>query len=149
MENTFCKIEDYNKNKYILTDKNKQPLQCKKNSCYINNLKKVIDVPTLVNKSEDSLFEDTKIPCSLQKDKYGITEPIDKTKINFNIYNIATVNKDIVIKNIDDKPYTVNEIETNYDLLYNLDKDNIPRITKMSKELEDFKSKGQEHDEAR
>ena len=43
MDNTFCKIENYNvENKnidqYILTDKFKQPLQCNKlkNTCFIS-----------------------------------------------------------------------------------------------------------------
>jgi hypothetical protein len=143
MENTFCKIENYNKDQFILTDKYKQPLQCRKfkNSCFINNIKQVIDDPTILNKkkTEDSLFDDTKIPCTIKND---VSELIDKSKINFNIYNIATVNKDIVIKTIDDKQNTVNEIEKKYDLMYDLDKDNIPSITKFKKDIEDMK--GQE-----
>jgi hypothetical protein len=143
MENTFCKIENYNKDQFILTDKYKQPLQCRKfkNSCFINNIKQVIDDPAILNKkkTEDSLFDDTKIPCTIKND---VSELIDKSKINFNIYNIATVNKDIVIKTIDDKQNTVNEIEKKYDLMYDLDKDNIPSITKFKKDIEDMK--GQE-----
>ena len=143
MENTFCKIENYNKDQFILTDKYKQPLQCNKlkNSCFINNFKQVINDPTILNikKTEDSLLEDTKIPCTI---KNADSELIDKSKINFNIYNIASINKDIVIKNIDDKQYTVNEIEKKYNLIYDLDKDNIPSITKFMKDIEDMK--GQE-----
>ena len=46
MNNFFCKVEDLNKNQYILTDKFKQPLECHrfKNTCHIANLKKVINV---------------------------------------------------------------------------------------------------------
>ena len=84
MGNTFCKIEDSNKNKYILTDKNKQPLQCQSvltssnseeseiGSCRIMNIKKILDDQTLINnenlKNPDFLNEDTKIPCKVIRD---------------------------------------------------------------------------------
>ena len=145
MENTFCKVTD-SLNQYILTDKYKQPLQCKKNSCHIYNYKQVIDDPTILNikKNEDSLLEDTKIPCSLIKNKNGLTESINKEKINFNIYNIATINKDIVIKHSRedkyDKPYTVEEIEGDYDLIFFMDKDNTEKL-KLKKAIDDNEGK--------
>lgn len=135
MGNTFCKVEDSKKNKYILTDKNKQPLQCKLKSegdigsCSIYNMKKIFDDPTLIDKnpSDDFLFEDTQIPCKVIRDislNAIDSEPIDKSKINFNNNNIALINKDIVIKSNDDKLATVQDIEFNYDLLYHFDKNN-------------------------
>ena len=50
MDNIFCKVEDSNKNKYILTDKFKQPLLChpKDNTCKKINLKKFIDFPVFL-----------------------------------------------------------------------------------------------------
>ena len=47
MDTIFCKVEDSNKNKYILTDKFKQPLICHPldNTCIKVNLKKFIDFP--------------------------------------------------------------------------------------------------------
>lgn len=135
MGNTFCKVEDSKKNKYILTDKNKQPLQCKLKSegdigsCSIYNMKKILDDPTLIrpNLSDDFLLEDTQIPCKVIRDislNAIDSEPIDKSKINFNNNNIALINKDIVIKSNDDKLATVQDIEFNYDLLYYFDKNN-------------------------
>jgi len=80
MENTFCKVEDSNKNQFILTDKFKQPLQCnnKQNTCTIKNYKKLIDNPSLAKqyKTGDEFVEDTKIPCV--QNKNGFTELIDK-----------------------------------------------------------------------
>ena len=133
MENVFCKIDNYNiENKnidqYILTDKYKQPLQCKNNSCHILNFKQIIDNPLLVNKPNDSLLEDTQIPCTLKNDSNGLvvdSEPIDRSKINFNIYNIASINKDLDIKNIFDTTMTVKEIESKFDLIYLMDKNNL------------------------
>jgi len=135
MGNTFCKVEDSNKNKYILTDKNKQPLQCKLKSegdigtCSIYNMKKVLDDPTLIdkNQSDDFLLEDMQIPCKVIRDislNAIDSEPINKSNINFDNYNIASINKDIVIENKDNKPVTVQDIEFYYDTLYYLDKNN-------------------------
>jgi hypothetical protein len=147
--NNFCKVEDSLKNQYILTDKFKQPLQCDKlkNSCVVANFKKIIDNPALLNdvrnKSPDSfnnlLLEDTKIPC-----KYGSIEPIDKSKINFNIYNTATIKKDIVIKDIKNKQYTDKEIESFYELIYFIDNKNIQNINELIKEENEFRAKGKE-----
>jgi hypothetical protein len=110
MENTFCKVEDISHNKYILTDKNKQLLQCIKNDefsndgfCYLLNLKKVIDNPKLLDNIYDNALEDTKIQCKIIKDANGQpinTEVINKSNINFDNYNIASINKDM-IKNKD------------------------------------------------
>jgi hypothetical protein len=130
--NTFCKIEDYNKNKYILTDKYNQPLQCIYNSCYIKNLKKFLDDPVFSN---DSQFDDTQIPCK--------ENPIDKSNINFNNYNIATINKDIVIKDKNNKIYTVQEIEKDFDMLYLLDKDNLDETLKIKAKIDELKTQYQ------
>jgi hypothetical protein len=135
MGNTFCKVEDSNKNKYILTDKNKQPLQCKLKSqgdigsCSIYNMKKVLDDPTLIEKnpSDDFLLEDMQIPCKVIRDislNAIDSEPINKSNINLDNYNIASINKDIVIENKDNKPATIQDIEFYYDTLYYLDKNN-------------------------
>jgi hypothetical protein len=73
MTTIFCKVEDSNKNKYILTDKFKQPLQCSEfnKTCLLNNYKQVIDNPTMINNdliaTADefffSLYRNTYIPC--------------------------------------------------------------------------------------
>lgn len=157
MGNTFCKVEDSKKNKYILTDKNKQPLQCKLKSegdigsCSIYNMKKILDDPALIDKnpSDDFLFEDTQIPCKVIRDislNAIDSEPIDKSKINFNNNNIALINKDIVIKSNDDKLATVQDIEFNYDLLYYFDKNNKNDQSEISKleylkKIYDYKQK--------
>jgi hypothetical protein len=72
---------------------------------------------SLNDPSLNTFEENTKISCAL-------TNLIDKSKINFNIYDIATNNKDIVIKNTSDIPLTVEQIENNYQQLYAMDKDN-------------------------
>lgn len=121
MVDTFCKIEDSNKNQYILTDKYKQPLVCSnQNSCNIKNISKTLNDPSL-----NFFIEYTKIPCAL-------TNLIDKSKINFNIYDIATINKDIIIKNTSDIQLTVEQIENNYELLYFIDKDNSVIISEIT-----------------
>jgi hypothetical protein len=110
MENTFCKVEDTDHNKYILTDKNKQLLQCIKNDefsidgfCNLLNLKKIIDNPQLLDNIYDNALEDTKIPCKIINDVSENpinTEVINISNINFDNYNIASINKDM-IKNKD------------------------------------------------
>jgi hypothetical protein len=141
--NTFCKIEDSNKNKYILTDKNKQPLQCLSvlkssnsneseiGSCKIINIKKILDNPTIIN-NENILPEDTKIPCKVIRNanlKIVDSEPINKSNINFDNYNIASINQNIIIKDVNDR---VLDKEIEYNTLYFLDKDNIEDIKKMA-----------------
>jgi hypothetical protein len=143
MGNTFCKIEDSNKNKYILTDKNKQPLQCQSvltssnsneseiGSCKIINIKKILDNPTIVN-NENMLPEDTKIPCKIIRNanlKNVDSEIINKSNINFDNYNIASINQNIIIKDVNDR---VLDKENKYNILYFLDKDNIEDIKKMA-----------------
>jgi len=123
MENTFCKVEDISYNKYILTDKNKQLLQCmeKKNSdvtsCHIFNLKKAIDDPKILDNLEN-IYDDTNIPCKLimdANDEEAInSEVIDKSKIKFDDYNIASINKDM-IKNKDGTQMTDDKI---YESIY-------------------------------
>ena len=46
MNTFFCKVEDLNKNQYILTDKYKQPLICdtREGKCIIQNFKNPPDV---------------------------------------------------------------------------------------------------------
>jgi hypothetical protein len=141
--NTFCKIEDSNKNKYILTDKNKQPLQCLSDlkssnsneseigSCKIINIKKILDNPTNIN-NENILPEDTKIPCKVirnSKLKIVDSEPINKSNINFDNYNFASINQNIIIKDVNNKIF---DKEIQYNTLYFLDKDNIEDIKKMA-----------------
>jgi cbb3-type cytochrome oxidase subunit 3 len=132
MDIFFCKVEDLSQNQYILTDKFKQPIICELKSgiCQIINVKKIKDDPILIllNKNEtiNPFFDDTKILCTTIKDKDGVfvSKPINKSEINFNIYDIATFNKDIVIKDKDDKQYTGIEIEQNFNRLFILDKNN-------------------------
>ena len=140
--NTFCKIEDSNKNKYILTDKNKQPLQCHSvlkssnsnepeiGSCRIINIKKLLDNPTIIN-NENIYPEDTKIPCKVirnTKMKIVDSEPINKSNINFDNYNFASIDQNIIIKDVNDK---VLDKEIEYNILYFLDKNNIEDIRKI------------------
>ena len=133
MNTFYCKVEDLSKNQYILTDKFKQPLLCepKIGICFTINTKKFIDDPALINKKNTNehvspFLDDTKIPCTAIKDDNDVyvSKPINKSEINFNIYDIASFNKDIVIKDKDDKQYTGIEIEQNLFNLFNLDKDN-------------------------
>ena len=148
----YCKVEDLSENQYILTDKFKQPLACYpySGSCQIINFKKIIDDPTLIKKNEtiNPYFDDTKILCTAIKNKDGfmVSKPINKSEINFNIYDIATFNKDIVIKDRDkdDKQYTGIGIENNYFDLFDLDKDNKFFIDKMNLYKQELKSKGEE-----
>jgi hypothetical protein len=144
MTTFYCKVEDLSKNQYILTDKFKQPLICdlKNGNCVGINFKKIANDPTLIlkihtyEKDYVSPFADiTNIPCSVIKDKdkddVYVSKPIDKEIIKFNNYDIATFNKDIVIKDKDDKQYTGIEIEQNFPGLYELDKDNQIYLDKM------------------
>ena len=146
----LCKVEDSNKNQYILTDKNKQPLLATpfKNTCLIANGKKFLNNPELllptrkeiirkaeIGKDEEKqkiiwesdFFVDTKIPYTLKNENSyeNIETIVNKLDIDFNIYDIATINKDIVIKNknLDDKQFTEKEIEQYYLYLYQFDKD--------------------------
>ena len=54
----FCKVEDSNKNLYILTDKNKQPLLAlpSKNTCIIANGKKFLNNPELFISTMKEIF---------------------------------------------------------------------------------------------
>jgi hypothetical protein len=147
MGNTFCKIEDSNKNKYILTDKNKQPLQCQSvltsnsqeseiGSCRIMNIKKILDDSALMNdeniKNPEFLIEDTKIPCKVIRDttlSVVDSEPINKSNINFDNYNIASINKNIIVKDVNDR---VIDKEIEYNNIYFFDKNNIEEIKKIN-----------------
>ena len=145
----FCKVEDSNKNLYILTDKYKQPLLSTpfKNTCLIANGKKFLNNPELfistmkeifrkidIEKDdekkkkmiwESDLYVDTKIPYTIKDEDDDSDVIVNKSDIDFNIYDIATINKDIVIKNknLDDKQFTEKEIEQYYLYLYQFDKD--------------------------
>jgi hypothetical protein len=147
---SFCKVEDSNKNLYILTDKFKQPLIThpheNKNTCFIPNGKKFLDNPELINRKtfkdlyENSFFNDTKIPFILKNDE----AIVNKSDIDFNIYDIATINKDIVIKNKEDndKELTRIEIENNYFMLHSIDKNNNDYYEKMKQKEIELKSIG-------
>jgi hypothetical protein len=55
-----------------------------------------------------------RIPCKVIRDislNAVDSEPINKSNINFDNYNIASINKDIVIKDKNDKPLTIQGIE--------------------------------------
>ena len=161
----FCKVEDSNKNLYILTDKYKQPLLSTpfKNTCLIANGKKFLNNPELllptrkeiirkaeIGKDEEKqkiiwesdFFVDTKIPYTLKNENSyeNIETIVNKLDIDFNIYDIATINKDIVIKNRyqDDRPYTEKEIEHAYISLFYYDKDNKDVNDKMQEYNEDL-----------
>jgi hypothetical protein len=166
----FCKVEDSNKNLYILTDKNKQPLVALPfiNTCIIPNGKKFLNNPELIlptmdeisetnkiNKNNDksvlksSLFIDTKIQYekAIRKkddDNNNIEIIINKSDIDFNIYDIATINKDIVIKNRqdNDRQLTRIEIEQNFIALHPIDKNNDDYYVKMKQKEIELKSKG-------
>jgi hypothetical protein len=146
----FCKVEDSNKNLYILTDKNKQPLITfpSKNTCLIANGKKFLNNPELFISTmkelsrkiemkkddekktnfdfflESDFFVDTKIPYTI-KDNNSVAI-VNISDIDFNIYDIATINKDIVIKTsyINDKQYTEKDIEESYIILFDIDENN-------------------------
>jgi hypothetical protein len=118
----FCKVEDSNKNKYILTDKYKQPLQCYNDKCIIFNEKKALEDLTFFNSNAnlDKLFIDTKIQCKAIRDSSGNivdSEPINKSNINFDNYNIASINKNKIISN-NYKLLTAEEIENNFNSIY-------------------------------
>ena len=161
----LCKVEDSNKNQYILTDKNKQPLLATpfKNTCLIANGKKFLNNPELLlstmkeifrkaemeqneNKQkifwESDFFVDTKIPFTLKNEHSyeNIETIVNKSDIDFNIYDIATINKDIVIKNRhqDDRPFTEKEIVQAYIILFYHDKDNKDVNDKMQEYNEDL-----------
>ena len=86
----YCSVEDNNKNNYILTDKNKQPLYCFSNNeqdkdkltqgtCKKDNFKKYLDNPALLNGEiiDEKFFlnkvaEDQFIPCSSPHTKPNI-----------------------------------------------------------------------------
>jgi hypothetical protein len=155
----FCKVEDLNGKQYILTDKNKQPLLAlpAKNTCLIANGKKFLNNPELLLSTlkeilrkiemekedekkknpkfflESDLYVDTKIPYTI-KDENSEEKAIaivNKSDIDFNIYDIATINKDIVITNIYIGDLTEKKIEQNYLYLFDIDKDNIDYNDKM------------------
>ena len=150
MNTFYCKVEDLSKNQYILTDKFKQPLICDPmmGNCFTINLKKIIDDPALIKRNDNQhvspFLDNTKIPCTAIKDKDDVyvSKPIDKEIIKFNNYDIATFNKDIVIKDKDDKQYTGIEIEKNFLNLFDLDKDNKIYIDKMKLKEDEMKSRG-------
>jgi hypothetical protein len=106
--------------------------------CLIFNIKKLIDNPPLLNKKNEPGFfvDNTNITSTVIKDDNDVyvSKPINISDIDFNIYDIATFNKDIVIKDKDDKQYTGKEIEYNLFHLFFLDKDNQDYIDKMKQQ---------------
>ena len=160
----FCKVEDSNKNLYILTDKFKQPLLAlpSKNTCLIANGKKFLNNPELFISTikgifrkiemenninfflESDLFVDTKIPYTIkdENDENSVAI-VNKSDIDFNIYDIATINKDIVIKNrnLDDKQFTEKQIEQYYLYLYQFDKDKKDVNDKIKEYIQELISK--------
>jgi hypothetical protein len=117
----FCKVEDSNKNKYILTDKYKQPLQCYNDKCIIFNRRQQLEDPSRWYSLED-LIIDTKIQCKAIRDSSGNIvdgEPINKSNINFDNYNIASINKNIIISNTENNyKLTPEEIEKYFNEIY-------------------------------
>jgi hypothetical protein len=105
-------------------------MEPKSGMCFILDTKKIIDDHALVNKKNENgpsiWVSFTKIPCTIIKDDNDVyvSKPINKSEINFDIYDIATFNKDIVIKDYNDKQYTGIEIEQNLLNLFFLDKNN-------------------------
>jgi hypothetical protein len=136
----YCKVEDKNGKEYILTDKFNQPLimDLRSGMCVIQNIKKIIDNPVLFKKTNEPgfLLDNTNITSTVIKDGVYVyvSKPINISDIDFNIYDIATFNKDIVIKDKDDKQYTGKEIEQNLFFLFGLDKDNQDYINKMKQQ---------------
>jgi hypothetical protein len=148
----FCKVEDLNGKQYILTDKFKQPLLATPatKTCIIANGKKFLNNPELLlstmkeilkedeNEKKqkffyESFFYDTKIPYTIKdedSDEKAIAI-VNKSDIDFNIYDIATINKDIVITNIYTGRLTEKDIEKFYLDLFNIDKDNTDFNDKM------------------
>ena len=121
----FCKVEDSNKNKYILTDKYKQPLNCIEDKCIIFNTKKLIETNEELNFND--FIIDTKIECKAIRDSKGYiidSKPINKSNINFDNYNIASINKNISIINKDNEKLTEEQIEDNFMGIYQIDKNN-------------------------
>ena len=163
----FCKVEDSNKNLYILTDKFKQPLLAlpSKNTCLIANGKKFLNNPELfistmkeifrkidIEKDdekkkkmiwESDLYVDTKIPYTIKDEDDDSDVIVNKSDIDFNIYDIATINKDIVIKNrnLDDKQFTEKQIEQYYLYLYQFDKDKKDVNDKIKEYIQELISK--------
>jgi len=116
----FCKVEDLNKNQYILTDKFKQPLNCINDKCIISNLKKAAEDPTITeNSRKEDLLIDTNIQCKAIKNNI-----INKSNINFDNYNIVSINKNIVIKNKNNEQLSPEQIENNFNFIYYIDKNN-------------------------
>jgi hypothetical protein len=128
----FCKVEDSNKNKYILTDKFKQPLQCLNKECLILDIKKALDIKE--NISLNDFLINTNIECKKIQDSND-TEPINISKINFDNYNIASINKNIVIKNRNNEELTEKQIENNYSEIYSIDKNNFVKDSDTQNDL--------------
>ena len=149
----FCKVEDSNKNLYILTDKYKQPLIAMphKNTktCFIPNGKKFLDNPELINGNgdnfgdlwENSFFNDTKIPYTKKDDDSDAI--VNKSDIDFNIYDIATIKKNKIFIDEYNKKYSEKDIENYFIILFSIDKDNKDYTEKMSVYGGDLLRKGE------
>jgi hypothetical protein len=105
----FCKVEDSKKNLYILTDKNKQPLMAGRSTCFIANYKKFLDNPKLIHggstQNVDAGASDILVPDNDTKIQFTIINNdaiVNKLDIDFNIYDIATI-QIMIIDNIQEK----------------------------------------------
>jgi len=155
--NNFCKVEDSNKNLYILTDKFKQPLiadprrMAGPGTCLIANRKKFLDNPVLIHGGESPTIDagassiytpgnDTKIQFTfINKDAI-----VNKSEIDFNIYDIATINKNIIITDDQYRQYSGKAIEEYYPELFTLDRDNKNYIEKIGLYAVDLWKKGED-----
>ena len=92
---------------------------------------------------ESDLYVDTKIPYTIKDEDDDSDVIVNKSDIDFNIYDIATINKDIVIKNrnLDDKQFTEKQIEQYYLYLYQFDKDKKDVNDKIKEYIQELISK--------
>jgi hypothetical protein len=155
--NNFCKVEDSNKNLYILTDKFKQPLiadperMAGPGTCLIANRKKFLDNPVLIHGGKSPNIDagassiytpgnDTKIQFTfINKDAI-----VNKSEIDFNIYDIATINKNIIITDDQYRQYSGKAIEEYYPGLFKLDRNNKNYIEKTGQYAVDLWKKGED-----
>jgi hypothetical protein len=155
--NFFCKVEDSNKNLYILTDKNKQALiagprlTTGSSTCFIANYKKFLDNPKLIHggrsQNVDAGASDIFVPDNDTKIQFTFINNdaiVNKLDIDFNIYDIATINKNIIVTDNDNRQYSGKAIEGDYPRLYNLDRNNKNYIEKTGLYAVDLWIKGKD-----
>jgi len=160
--NYFCKVEDIDKNLYILTDKNKQPLIAdprlmavsNSGTCLIANRKKFLDNPVLIHGGQtlyaDADASDIFAPGNDTKIQFTFINNdtkdaiVNKSEIDFNIYDIATINKNIIVTDDQYRQYSGKAIEEYYPKLFGLDRNNKNYIEKMGLYIVDFWKKGED-----